>query len=380
MSTLDGKILYQETNPYSSFTAFLEDDGRTLYLYLQCENNPEWGMRSLWIRNLIPAPANRDPEDFSKGMAPILTQEEVLHPEGLPSLKPEEIHFLWTEEGDGVFLFVNGEMEAFLPPWSGIRGFHGYARGAKENAITASPLGDPNHGALHDRMVASEKYWEFRSEKGSWSRIQKRRLEYLESIFGNHTKYWSADGGKYPPLGIALFVPETFPNLKVFSTIGMSAQNQPSIELYHKDFESFTRIELILAFQIPEHSDRSEEWVQHLLGEMIKYPWNTGTWFGHGHTLQMNRRDPDQLYLNFSACALRNISQPEIYPHSSRLPSLTGLISENGCPVNFIALIPIAEEEKLILQSEGSGKLFNELDRQCLGYVHNPERKFLFER
>lgn len=373
------KIIYQETNPYSSFTAFLEEDGRTIYLYMQCENNPEWGIKSVWVRNLIPAPNERNPEDFSQGLAPLLTTEEIFQPEGMPSIQSEDVHFVWTEEGDAVFLFINDIMEAYLPSWSGVENFHGYAKGAKESAITASPLGDSNAGVLYDRMMESRKYWEFRSQTDSWSKIQKLRLDYLESKFGTHNKYWSADGGKFPQLGIALFRPEHMPGIKVFATVGMSAQNQPSIELYHKDYETFARIELLLAFKIPEHSDRSEEWIQHLIGEMIKFPWNTGKWFGHGHTLQMNRKDPDQLYLDFNTCILRNISQPNVYANKEGITTLENLLSENGHPVNYLALIPLSEEEKLVAQTEGSAKIFEKLDAHGFGFVHDPERKFLLD-
>lgn len=372
-------IIYQETNPYSSFTAFLEEDGRTTYLYLQCENNPEWGIKSLWIRNHIPAPQERDPQDFRQGLAPILVEKEVFQPEGLPSFTKDEVHFIWTEEGDAIFLFIGDDMEAFLPSWSGVKEFHGYARGAKEDAITASPLGDPKNGTIYDRMISSRAYWEARSKDNSWSAIQKKRLDYLESKFGQHVKYWSADGGKFPQLAIVLFQPKELPGIKIFSTIGMSAQNQPSIELYHKENEKFARIELLLAFKVPEHSDRSEDWIQHLIGEMIKFPWNTGKWFGHGHSLGMNRRDPDQVYLQFTTSVLRNISHPDVYPNIESLPSLEGLETESGQVANFLAVIPISEEEKIILQSEGSQSLFQKLDSMNLGWVHDPERKFLYD-
>jgi hypothetical protein len=89
---MSSKNLYQETNPYGSFTAYLEEDERTTYLYLQCENNPEWGIKSLWIRNHIEAPSTRNPNDFHEGLAPILVQSEVMQSEGLPSIPSDEIH------------------------------------------------------------------------------------------------------------------------------------------------------------------------------------------------------------------------------------------------------------------------------------------------
>lgn len=85
MSVLpEPRVLYQETNPYGSFSAFLEEDGRSVYLYLQSHNNPSWPMKTLWVRNLIPAPKERDPEDFQKGLAPVLTQAEIKNPDPLP--------------------------------------------------------------------------------------------------------------------------------------------------------------------------------------------------------------------------------------------------------------------------------------------------------
>lgn len=53
------KVIYQEANPYGTFTAYLEDDGRTVYLYLQAEQNPEFGIKSVWVCNRAEAPEKR---------------------------------------------------------------------------------------------------------------------------------------------------------------------------------------------------------------------------------------------------------------------------------------------------------------------------------
>ncbi|MCU0824570.1 MAG: suppressor of fused domain protein [Leptospira sp.] len=372
------KVIYQEANPYGSFTAFLEDDGRTIYLYLQSHNNPEWPMKSLWIRNLIDAPAERDPEDFDRGLAPILTVAEVTNPKGLPSFNEDQIHFIWSEEGDSVFLFLDEELIAYLPPWSGVKGIHGYAREAKENAIAASPLGDPNNGVIAERSKLSRKFWESVSEKDHWKKAQSLRLDFLESKLGKHTKYWSADGGKYPSLGIASFSPKEFPGVRIFSTIGMSVQNQPSIELYHKNFEDYARIELVFAIQIPKDSeDKSETWIQHVLGEMVKFPWNTGIWFGHSHTIQNPRKDPDQLYLDFNWFVFRNLTEELLESSSDSLPNLVGLITENGHRANFLFLTPISTEERICFMREGSLKFWDTWKKEGLSFYHESERRML---
>ncbi len=372
------RVLYQETNPYGSFSAFLEEDGRTIYLYIQSQNNPSWQMKTLWVRNLIPAPESRDPEDFDKGLAPLLTKAEVKNPEALPLLKVDDLHFIWSEEGDSVALFEKEELIAYIPPWSGIKGVHGYAKEAKESAITASPLGDGSHGVLVDRVELARKFWESASQPNQWKKIQDHRLRFLEEQFGTHQTYWSADGGKYPKLGIASFLPPAFPGIKIFSTIGMSAQNQPSVELYHKDFEDFARIELVFAYKLPTDApDQSEKWVQHALGEMVKFPWNTGIWFGHSHTIQNPRKDPDQLYQNFSWFALRNVTEELDENPDLLLPKLHGLVSENGRRVNFLFLLPIGDEEKLNFVRTGSQVFWKSWQEAGHTFFHDSERKIL---
>ncbi|MDF3818539.1 suppressor of fused domain protein [Leptospira sp. 96542] len=372
------KVLYQEANPYGSFTAFLEDDGRTIYLYLQSHNNPEWKMKTLWIRNLIDAPAERNPDDFDLGLAPVLTVSEVVNPKALPSLTEEEIHFIWSEEGDAVALFVNEELYAYLPSWSGIKDVHGYSKEAKENAIAASPLGDPDNGVIAERVKLSRKFWENTSAKDHWKKAQSLRLDFLESKLGKHDKYWSADGGKYPSLGIASFYPKEFPNTKVFVTIGMSVQNQPSVELYHKDFENFARIELLFAIKLdPNLEDKSETWIQHVLGEMVKFPWNTGIWFGHSHTIQNPRKDPNQLYLDFSWFVFRNVTEEIAQGSTDLLPNLNGLITENGKRANFLILTPISTEERICFMREGSQKFWDTWKAEGFSFFHDSERRML---
>lgn len=378
MNPITPKVLYQEANPYGSFTAFLEDDGRTIYLYLQSHNNPEWPMKTLWVRNLIDAPDARKEEDFDLGLAPVLTQSEITDPKAQSTLSEDQIHFIWSEEGDAVALFVDEELQAYLPSWSGIKGIHGYSKFAKEEAPTASPLGDPNNGVIAERVKGNRKFWESVAEKDHWKKAQKLRLEFLESKLGKHETYWSADGGKYPSLGIASFLPKEFPGIKIFSTIGMSVQNQPSIELYHKDYENFSRIELVFAIQLLKDSpDKSETWIQHVLGEMVKFPWNTGIWFGHSHTIQNPRKDPDQLYLDFNWFVFRNITDELDQGSNEMLPKLNGLVTENGKRANFLFLTPIATEERICFMREGSQKFWETWKKEGYAFFHDSERRML---
>ncbi|MEI1277207.1 suppressor of fused domain protein [Leptospira venezuelensis] len=366
--TAEPNILYQEANPYGSLTAYLEDDGRTVYLYLQAEESPDFAIKSVWVCNRIDAPKTRTDLDLRSGLAPFLIEEEVTDPKGQPEFDPKEIHFIWSEEGNGVSLFYKEELIAYLPPWSGIKGFHGYSKFAKMDTITAYPLGNAEYGVIPDRINQDRNFWEYRSTKGIWKNIQESRLAYLEYVFGKHDKYWSADGGKYPQLGIVRFAPKSMPGVYIYSTVGMSAQNLPSVELYRKDYENYARIELVCAVKVSDE-DRSESWVPHQIGEIIRYPWVIGKWFGHGHSIAMSRRDPEALYLSFSSLVLREIGKEEGFPE------LTDLKSERGNPIKFLAMIPVSEEERVFIEEKGAEEFFSLLDSTQSKWIHNPERQ-----
>ncbi|HMV41544.1 MAG TPA: suppressor of fused domain protein [Leptospiraceae bacterium] len=372
------KIIYQETNPYGALTAFLEDDGRTVYLYLQSEQNPEWKIRALWIRNRIPAPNKREESDFSNGLAPILLSSEVTDDSDISEIKAEDVHFIWTEEGDGIAVFIKEELHAFMPSWYGIKGVSGYSKFAKVETITAYPLGDSSHGVIVDTVERSRNFWEFRSNKDSWKQIQSSRLSFLESKFGSHTKYWSADGGKFPYVGIAKFESPEYPQVVIYSTVGLSGQNMPTVELFHKDYTKFSRIELIIAVRVLP-GDKSESWVPHFLGELVKFPWNMNKWLGAGHTISMNRRDPDALHLNFtSAILLKDLSPVRTSDiEVAKTPDMTGLTSESNQPINFLFIQPINDEEAYFMRAEGSKALMNLIAEKGIGWVHNSEREGL---
>lgn len=374
MEISESKVLYQETNPYSSMTAFLEDDGRTIYLYLQSQFNDEYRMQSVWVRNRVPAPTQRKKEDFHSGLAPILCSFELEDKHDTSPINPEDIHFIWLEEGNGVALFEKEELISFLPPWSGIKNFHGYSKYLKTEAITAYPLGDPNNGPIIDRINSARNFWEFRASKQSWSEIRDSRLEYLENEFQKHTMYWSADGGKFPFVGIAKFRPKQYPNISIYSTIGMSAQNMPNVELYHRDYEEYSRIEMVFAVYEPE-GNISENWAPHFMGEVIKYPWSMLQWFGAGHTISLTKKDP---FLNMDHFThllfMDKVSESIINKESYPAPQLNSFISENGYKVNFLFSLPIIEEERCFILEKGYHSLLESAKAKGIGWVHVSNR------
>ena len=378
MATENFTIVYQETNPYSSMTAYLEDDGRTVYLYLQSQHNPEDSMKSVWIKNRIAAPQERLAEDLQSGLAPLLCADEITANMDTSPIRLEDLYFIWLEEGNGLALFVKEELYAFLPPWSGVKGFHGYAKYAKKEAITAHPLGDSYHGPIANRIEGARQFWEKRSHKDSWAEIRDSRLGFLEGKWGNHSKYWSADGGTFPYIGIARFNPPELPDTAIFVTIGMSGQNMPGVELYQKDYLATARIELVFAIHSPPGLDNTETWVPHYLGDIVKFPWNMQKWLGHGHTIALNRRDPDSIALNYTNVLL--LEKPNVSQIAGKIIqpfSLQGLESENGQNVKFLYMLPITEEERHHLSSLGSEVFLLQAAEQGFGWLHNSNRESL---
>ncbi|TGK11562.1 suppressor of fused domain protein [Leptospira fletcheri] len=365
---LEPKILYQEANPYGSFTAFLEDDGRTVYLYLQAEENPDFSMKSVWVCNRIQAPKFRTEEELRSGLPPVLAEEEVLDSSPIAPFQEEEIHFIWTEEGTGVAFFYREELVAYLPPWSGVKDFHGYSKFAKTEALTAYPLGNSEFGTIPDRIRQDRTHWEFRSSPNVWKKVQELRLSFLENIFGNHDKYWSADGGKFPQLGIARFRWNLLPDVYIYATLGMSSQNMPGVELYRKDYEDYARTELLFAVKVSDE-DRSESWVPHQIGEIIRYPWSMGKWFGHGHTISMSRRDPEALHVTFTSLLFKELDAKAGHP------PLAGLVAENGRPIRFLTLLPVSEEEREVIQEKGAKEFLALWEKDLPVWIHDPERK-----
>ena len=365
---INPQIIYQETNPYESFTAYIEDDGRTVYFYLQAEQNKEMPIKSVWICNQIETPYSRSEQDFENGLAPMLIKDEITENHQQISFESEKIELVWGEEGDSVAFFYQNELYAFIPSWSGQKGFHGYSKFAKIEALTAHPLLNPNYGQIPEKIKTYKKFWQNRFKNHNWKLVQESRLDFLEKNLGKHIYYWSADGKKFPPLGIALFHSKKYPKLAIYSTIGMSAQNMPQVELYHKDISNYAKIELVFAVDISEE-DRTRSWVPHLIGDIINYPWRLVHWFGHGHTILMTRSDPSALYIKFESIIFKSLNQ---------IKEFKGLRSEDNFQVQFLSILPISSTEKAFCMENNSDKFFSLLSENNIEWFHKSDRKELY--
>lgn len=356
-------ILIGETNPYGSFEAIVEDDGRTVYLYLQSvrEGGP---MKAVWVANRVPAPHAEDILSMQQGTPPLMPVAGTRHPQGHPGFHPENLTLVWFEEGDAVALLDRGTPVAVLPSWAGMEGFPGYSAEAIGEVRLAWELG-PALPALQPRIEESQRYWARRADPQSWPEIRDRGLAHLERILGPHQRYWAADGGQFPPRALLLFNHPSVTGVSVLTTLGMSAQRLPQVEMAFEDPRPHRRVELALA------TSGDPTRLTGLLSGMLRFPWSEGSWLGDLHTYSFANPSP-----NIGESALLLMRQPPPQhlqvPDGLRTvpaPNLGGLPDPSGDPVTYLWLVPISEPERRYAEEHGSEALAERLEQDSRGWI-----------
>lgn len=363
---MESRLLLRETNPYGSREAVVEDDGRTVYLYLRgIDGNPEVRGASVWVANRLPAPLQDDFTSAKSGVAPLMPASHTQHPQGWADWDPKELSLLWFEEGDGVVLLSRGRPLAVLPPWSDPLGCSGYAREAIGHHLLAWALDMEAMEGLGPRIEASRAYWHWRGTQQSWVDIEAAGLRHLEPRLGEQKGYWEADGGTYPPRAVVLFQPPAHPGISIYTTLGMSAQAMPQVERYFEDPAPHRRVELALAY--PGESEIPIK----LLAGMMGSPWKRCTWLGTGHTYGWS---PPSAERGASAVLLLRYPPPDVQGRLFRrsivyTPDLSGLEDRSGDPVTYLWVVPITAAEADRAKAKGSQSLVQELERAGRGWV-----------
>lgn len=359
-------VLLHEASPYGSREAVVEDDGRTVYLYLVPAKATEPGpdTQTVWIANRLPAPDEPDLASMEAGIAPLMPRSGTRHPEGLPAFQPEALEVVWFQEGDGVALLECGVPLAILPSWSGMGDFHGYAREAIGEEALAWELA-PALEALSGRIKRARRYWEWRSEESSWTAIADRGITHLEGRLGPHRRYWAADGGSHPPRAVLTFEPKSCPGISICATVGMSAQPMPGVECVFENAVPHRRVELVLG------TTGEPQPLARLLSGMMAMPWLELTWLGDGHTYRV--ASPNSLPSG-QAVLLQSDPPPEhtggFFRKTIVAPDLSGFVDYlSGDPVTFLWAVPISTVEQQFAQQLGSQTLIPQLQRQKRGWV-----------
>jgi hypothetical protein len=345
MSDASADTLVESYSPNGNLWAFVEDHPDVLHFYLHGRPETGFGVKSVWVRNLKPAPVGFDTAAMKRGEPPMMPAATCAHPNGLPRPDAARLRIVWFEEGDAAALFEGDEMLAAIPCWSGLNGFHGYARDCTSETPLAWPLKDAT--AIFERVARAEDFWQ--SWDGGWAhwpQVQDAFMSAYERVLGPHKKYWGIDRGEWPPKAIAMFEQG---DAVVFLTLGVSIRPMPKVEMTFEDPAPHRRMELGLGIDRSLATPEVVTQCVQYLSAQSNLPWTYYSWLGEGHTVQC---DPSPVGGDFSAMVLS--TRPSGAPEIS-MPSYC------GDPVNLLWMTPITPAESKLAQDENSGVLLSRL-------------------
>jgi Suppressor of fused protein (SUFU) len=355
------------TSPYGSRRLVIETDGTVSAAYLR--NTRDAAVGAVWVANHAPAPAASDQTRLNRGQVPMLPASHVRHPKGRPPLQGDALEVVWFEEGDGVAVLEEGEPLFVIPGWSAISGgIPGYARDVKGQSPFAFPLDDEDFGPRIDR---ARHHWKMCDADGSWAGFQQSVLGHLLQRLGPGGHYWHDVGRQLPGgsdrvapvVGVTERPVSGDREFTILSTVGMSRQRMPTVELYEDDVTPYSRIEFAVATTLPSQKAGS------IFPWLAQYPWRVVTWFAAGDVVKWYH-DAQTFPLGTGMAPWEGVL---LLDDPSRLagpvaPGLTGL-SVEGDPVRWLWLVPITGEEYRYAKNEGSDALIRRLGKQNRSWV-----------
>jgi len=360
----EAKILLEEQGPNGNIKAIVEDDGRSVHLYLEGTEESGFGVRSCWVRNRKAAPAMLEVERMQAGLPPMLQAKHCVDPEaGLP-LNPKKLELLWFEEGDAVALLEDGDVLAVIPPWSGIQGFAGYARDCALEGILCEPLGSPahDHHGIFARMARAARFWAS-WDHNPWPGIQQGIMEALEGALGSHKRYFSTDPERWPPRSLTLFEPA---GAKGMVTAGMSLRPQPRADRISDDPAGIRRIELGLAIDEALVPDPLTPLLSYVNGQAT-LPWDRYTCLAEGHTIGAAGVIP-------VGPSGRSFSRVVLWRDPPGAPAIA-LPPFQQDPVKLLWMVPITEEEGLFAETHGGPLLLERLREAGVSWIHRDRQE-----
>ena len=336
------EVIFEEIGPNGNIQAVVESDDEVTYFYLFGAPEIDFGMRSVWVRNHIDAPAKLNVAAMKEGCPPANPASFCCYAEGRPPLDEENLRVIWLPEGNGAALLDGEEVLAIIPPWSGTDGFHGFSREAVGEGPVSWELDSDN--VFFQRLKDAEAFWAKWDAENLWPSIQTELMAPIESAFGPHSNYYAIDGGDWPPKAL-LRIP--WQDRIVLITIGVSIRPQPNVEMHTEQPELYRRVEL--GAVLPSHwPDESVDQFASYLSGQSSFPWHGYAWLGHGHTV------PCDVWHNSSYTFALLSCEHAVAPRLS-------LDSQFGDEVRVLWFIPISEAERQTAIEQGSDHLATSL-------------------
>ena len=338
------EVLLEDTNPFGNIQALVEVASGACHFYLVAHPSTEIGTKSVWVRNLVPAPNGLDVVAMREGRAPLNPREHTREPRGGRAPRASDLRVVWLPEGNGAALFERDSVIAIIPPWSGSGGCHGYAAACIGQGPLAWEL--PREPELIERFRDAERYWDAWDTGAIWPGVNDAIIESIESALGRHSNYYAIDGGHWPPKAM-LRIPRADGTILV--TTGVSLIPQPSVELSSDDWRALRRIELAGMLPLGWPEDAVKRFGGYLSGQS-RLPWNSYTWLGERHTIPCDSwRNPEYT----AALLVRD------HPAAGAVKGVRVL----GDPVTVLWFIPITESERQLAVDQGSMELERRLPR-----------------
>jgi Suppressor of fused protein (SUFU) len=351
-------IVHTEASPYGSRRLVVESDGVVSAAYLKDARDTVVG--AAWVANHRAASDEPDQRRLESGRAPALPSGQVRHPDGRGPL--ESLEVVWFEEGDGAAVLEDGEPLCVIPGWSDMtRGIPGYSRDAVAQSPFAFPLDDEIE-QFSERIERSREHWKVCATEGSWADFQQSILGHLLQRLGPGGNYWhDVARGAAPTVGVSERPARGERDYTVLSTVGMSRQRMPAVELFEKT--SHDRVELVLATRMP--SKRAAG----VFPWLARHPWRSVAWLASGDAV-MWKGEAKDFPLNSGENSWDGVLLVEdttALPGPAA-PDLTGLTSGDD-PVRWLWLVPITGQEHRYAKSEGSDALVRRLAKQGRSWI-----------
>ena len=339
-------VLAELQNWQECRTAVLEYENDSIYLY----NHPHHGnpeLKSLWIANTKRRWFGKSDikSDMDKGLQPYMPKEDCNESGYIKDFKNSgNWELQWGLDQNSIAVSYQGKIIAIMPEWSGVNGFYGYSAGVMGETPLAWPLKDDN--IQINRFLKEKEFLESWSES-TWITHQERLLKAFDALYSGESRYFAADEGKWPPLGIHYC---NTGDTEFMATVGMSQLPMPEYGMPHEEPEEFRRIELAMACR--PISD-FQPLAQYLSGQST-YPWNFGSHFDHGHTMPCEQLREVGSNASFVAFVDKAKFLPEVL-----MPSF------EGNSVRLLFMLPIYESEQRYAEEKSTQELLKIIENEC---------------
>lgn len=359
------RVLLKSVSPYGSRVIEVETDGVTTAAYLRKLDGDT--VAAVWIANHQPAPHNADLGRLNAGLVPPMPASRTKSRRGRPMIGVDSLAVVWFEEGDGAAVLEAGRPLCVIPGWSDMdRGIPGYSAEAIGKTPFAFALDDEMED-LGPRIRQAQAYWEWRSDANTWAGFQQSVLGHLLNRLGPGGYYWHDVGrqwkqgtGEQPLVGVSERPARGDRAFNVLSTVGMSCQRMPTVELYEDNVAEHARIELAVATTLPSQR------VGSIFPWLAQYPWRAVTSFAHGDNVKWYHQ-AHTFPLGPDGEGVLLIDDPNRLDGPPP-PDMSGF-SFGGDPVRWLWLVPVTEQERQLAKDTGPEKLIEQLARAGRSWI-----------